>query len=141
MNKSTIINILICATLGAVLYYAFTQFNHYSSHQVFAGDAWTILLFLFFSYLVALIACVPIVWGMKKIEIYNPASVLVLSTLVVGVVIVFSNNGKLLQHPEGFVIGLIAGTVFLILERGNASNKAINFARKRRAPDARLPPN
>ena len=62
---------------------------------------------------------------MRKIKIYNPASVLVLSTLVVGMVIVVSNNGKLFQHPEGFVIGLIAGTVFLILERGNASNKAL----------------
>jgi hypothetical protein len=38
---------------------------------------------------------------------------------------VLSNNGILLQHPEGFVIGFIAGAVFLILERGNASNKRL----------------
>lgn len=125
MNKSALINILICATLGAVLYYAFTQVDYYLSHKVFTGDTWTLLLFLFFSYLVALIACVPIVWGMRKIKIYNPVSILLVSTLVVGMVIAFSNTVTLLQHPEGFVIGFIAGIVFLILERGNASNKRL----------------
>jgi len=125
MKKRTFINILLCATMGAILYYAYNQIDHYLSYQVFAGNAWTILMYLFFSYTIAVIVCMPIIWSMKKLKIYNHFSILILSTLIIGVIITISNNGVLLQHPEGFVIGFISGSVFLILERINASNKAL----------------
>ena len=132
MNKKTISNIFVCATIGAIFLYAYNQIIHYVAYQVFAGDVWTILLYLLFSYIVAVIVVVPFVWGMKKLKIYSSLSVLMLSTLVIGIVIAYSHNGIILQHLEGFVIGFITGCIFLMLERINASNKAAQMDAKPR---------
>lgn len=126
MNTRTLFNIFLCATFGAILYYAYGQIHHYMQHQVFPGDIWFLVLMLLFAYIVAGLICVPLIWVMRHFNIYNFTSVLFLSTIVVGIVISVSNNGILWQHPEGYVIGFISGCLFILLERRKASNKALN---------------
>jgi len=125
MNKRTFINIFICANIGAILLYAHDQISHYIEHNVYPGDAWTIALYLVFSYAVALIACTPIVFLMNKYSLNKPLYILFASAIVIGLVVAFAHNGNVWQHYEGFIVGLLAGISFVLIERNNASNKSL----------------
>lgn len=107
---------ILCVFISAVIYTAYISYSHYIVNEVFPDSIiGFFFLVLAFSFIFALVLGAPMAYLFWRFKVKNIFPYLISGSCSVGFAVTVSNNFIFQQHPEGFIIGGIAGLMYWFL--------------------------
>jgi hypothetical protein len=114
MNKTKAF--ILCVLVSAIAYAWQVSAIHFKSHGAFPGDIVGFLVVSFgIGLLSASVIAIPVLYALEKLKMRTISAYLIGGSLSMGIVVTIANNFRPLQHPEGFIIGALAGILFWAL--------------------------
>lgn len=112
---------VIATAVSSLCYWLITIALHKYNHGVMPNmSIGFFLLILLFASVGTIFLAIPTYHLLTKLKINKTWVILLFGALIGGIIVGYSHNGILWQHPEGFVVGLIAATTFVSFKEKNA---------------------
>ena len=112
---------VISTLVSSICYWLITIALHKYNHGVMPHMSIVFfLLILLFASAGTLFIAVPIYHVLLKTKFNKNWLILLLGTIIGGSIVGYYHNGILWQHPEGFIVGLIAALTFISFREKNA---------------------
>ena len=112
---------IIATLVSSICYWLITIALHKYDHGVmpYISIGFFFLILLFASAGTIFIA-IPLYFVLLKTKFNKNWVIIIFGSLIGGAIIGYSHNGILWQHPEGFLVGLIAAITFISFREKNA---------------------
>jgi hypothetical protein len=112
----TRIAFVVAPLTGSLLYWWFETVEHLRRTGVMPSQNLGFLGFIsIFAFVGTALLALPVYLLLRRYNLLKNSTILFAGTLIGWLLISFSDDGRLWEHPEGFVTGIVAGFTFLLV--------------------------